>query len=93
MFFALGLGGPISIVKELGRILQIMKLTALMRDLWKHKGDRTPDGFFPIGNDAFDWDNQFFEPFLHFREQGGEISLRTAEERAGGYCLFTQRKE
>ena len=69
----------IGFVEGLDGILQIVKLTELMRHLGKDKRDGTADGLLSIRDDAFDRDGKLCEQFLDFGEQGGQIALGTAE--------------
>jgi hypothetical protein len=79
MLLQLRFGGPIRIVERLGGILQVVKLTALMRDSRKDKGNGTPDGFLPIGDDALNRHLELFQLCFDFSEQRGQIPLRATE--------------
>jgi hypothetical protein len=46
------------------------------------KGNRTADRFFSVRDHAFDRYLSLLQMVLHFAEQGGQIALRPAEERA-----------
>lgn len=57
-------------------------MTALVRDVREDKGNRTADRFFSVRDHAFDRYLSLLQMVLHFAEQGGQIALRPAEERA-----------
>jgi len=56
-----------------------MKLTELMGNTWKDKGDRTSNRLFAVGNDPFDRDLERLQKLPDFLEQGSNVPLRTAE--------------
>jgi len=47
---------PVGFVEWLDGVLKVMKLTELMGNTWKDKGDRTSNRLFAVGNDPFDRD-------------------------------------
>jgi hypothetical protein len=57
-------GRSIRFVQRLSGIFEVMKLTELMGNIWKHKGHRTPDRLFPVGKDAFDRDLEKLQKLL-----------------------------
>jgi len=60
------------------RFAQIMKVTQLMRNLWKGGRHCIANGMLAIRNDP---PNGNSERILHFLEQGHDIGLRFAEQR------------
>jgi len=60
----------IGVVERLDGIFQIVKLTELMRHLWKNKRDSTADGLLSIGDDALDRYCKLVEQLLDFFEDG-----------------------
>src|SRR5258708_3118595 len=79
---------PIGFVEGVNSILQIVKLTQLMGRLGEDKGDRTANGVFSIRDDSFDRDLKLLELVFDFGEQGGQIALRTTEQRTCQQDLF-----
>ena len=67
---------PIRLEDRLGSVSEVMELAELMRDVRKHKGDRTADRFLPIGDDA---SHRNWKPVFDLPQQSGEVPLGTTE--------------
>ena len=67
---------PVILVLCTGNSARSQMAEAFLR---KYKGDRTANSLFTIGDHAFDRHLPWLEQLLDFREEGGQISLRTAE--------------